>query len=65
MPVGNSPIDALACRRILTSARSDYEFIVANDVDDGTHNQSYLRAWVLGRAALDSGTGQLSQIWID
>jgi LuxR family transcriptional regulator, maltose regulon positive regulatory protein len=32
----------------------------ANDFDDGTHNQSYLRAWVLERAALDSGTGQLS-----
>jgi LuxR family transcriptional regulator, maltose regulon positive regulatory protein len=32
----------------------------ANDVDDGTHNQSYLRAWVLERAALDSGTGQLN-----
>jgi ATP/maltotriose-dependent transcriptional regulator MalT len=30
----------------------------ANDFDDGTHNQSYLRAWVLERAALDSGTGQ-------
>jgi LuxR family maltose regulon positive regulatory protein len=29
-----------------------------NDFDDGTHNQSYLRAWVLERAALDSGTGQ-------
>jgi LuxR family transcriptional regulator, maltose regulon positive regulatory protein len=28
------------------------------DFDDGTHNQSYLRAWVLERAALDSGTGQ-------
>jgi DNA-binding CsgD family transcriptional regulator len=32
----------------------------ANDVDDGTHNPSYLRAWVLERAALDSGTGQLN-----
>jgi LuxR family transcriptional regulator, maltose regulon positive regulatory protein len=32
----------------------------ANDVDDGTHNQSYLRAWILERAALDSGTGQLN-----
>jgi LuxR family maltose regulon positive regulatory protein len=32
----------------------------ANSFDDGTHNQSYLRAWVLERAALDSGTGQLS-----
>ncbi len=30
-----------------------------NDFDDGTRNQSYLRAWVLERAALDSGTGQL------
>jgi DNA-binding CsgD family transcriptional regulator len=32
----------------------------ANDFDDGTHNQSYLRAWVVERAALDSGTGQLN-----
>ena len=32
----------------------------ANDFDDGTHNQSYLRAWVLQRAAFDSGTGQLN-----
>jgi LuxR family maltose regulon positive regulatory protein len=31
----------------------------ANDFDDGTHNQSYLQAWVLERAAWDSGTGQL------
>jgi DNA-binding CsgD family transcriptional regulator len=32
----------------------------ANDFDDGTHNQSYLRTWVLERAALDSGTGRLN-----
>jgi DNA-binding CsgD family transcriptional regulator len=32
----------------------------ANGADDGTHNQSYLWAWVLQRAALDSETGQLS-----
>jgi LuxR family maltose regulon positive regulatory protein len=32
----------------------------ASNFDDGTHNQSYLRAWVLERAALDSGTGQLN-----
>jgi LuxR family transcriptional regulator, maltose regulon positive regulatory protein len=32
----------------------------ANGINDGTHNQSYLRAWVLERAALDSGTGQLN-----
>jgi LuxR family maltose regulon positive regulatory protein len=32
----------------------------ANGVNDGTHNQSYLRAWVMERAALDSGTGQLN-----
>ncbi|HEX6760865.1 MAG TPA: LuxR C-terminal-related transcriptional regulator [Propionibacteriaceae bacterium] len=32
----------------------------ANDVDDGTHNQSYLQAWIMQRAAFDSGTGQLN-----
>jgi LuxR family transcriptional regulator, maltose regulon positive regulatory protein len=32
----------------------------ANAFDDGTHNQSYLRAWVMQRAALDSGTHQPS-----
>jgi LuxR family maltose regulon positive regulatory protein len=32
----------------------------ANGFDDATHNQSYLRAWVLQRAALDSGNGQLN-----
>jgi DNA-binding CsgD family transcriptional regulator len=32
----------------------------ANSLDDGTQNQSYLRAWVLQRAALDSPMNQLS-----
>jgi LuxR family transcriptional regulator, maltose regulon positive regulatory protein len=31
----------------------------ANSFDDGTHNQSYLRAWVMQRAALDSGSSQV------
>jgi LuxR family maltose regulon positive regulatory protein len=32
----------------------------ANWFDDGTRNQSYFLAWVMARAALDSGTVQLS-----
>ena len=36
----------------------------ANAFDDGTHNESYLRAWVMQRAALDSGTHQPSSDWI-
>jgi LuxR family transcriptional regulator, maltose regulon positive regulatory protein len=32
----------------------------ANSFDDGTQNQSYLRAWVLQRAALESPTNQVS-----
>jgi LuxR family transcriptional regulator, maltose regulon positive regulatory protein len=32
----------------------------ANSFDDGTHNQSYLQAWVMQRTALDSGTSQVN-----
>jgi DNA-binding CsgD family transcriptional regulator len=32
----------------------------ANRFDDGTQNQSYLRAWVMQRAALESPTNQVS-----
>jgi LuxR family transcriptional regulator, maltose regulon positive regulatory protein len=32
----------------------------ANSFDDGTHNQSYLRAWVMQRAALDSEAHQIN-----
>jgi ATP/maltotriose-dependent transcriptional regulator MalT len=32
----------------------------ANGLDDGTHNQSYLRAWVMQRAALNSETHPLN-----
>jgi LuxR family maltose regulon positive regulatory protein len=32
----------------------------ANGFDDGTHNQSYLRAWVMQRAALESEAHQVS-----
>ena len=42
------------------SAGSDTEFIAGERFDDGTHNQSYLRAWVMQRAALDSGTVQVN-----
>ena len=32
----------------------------ANSSDNGTHNQSYLRAWVMQRTALDSATRQVN-----
>ena len=39
----------------------------ANWFDDGTRNQSYFLAWVMARAALDSGNGpaQFRSEWID